>query len=185
MTGRIVIVSGPSGVGKDTVIDAWQILNPSVRRVVAATTRAPRDGEVDGDDYFFLSHKNFEKLIDADAFVEYKQVHSNLYGTPKSSIEGLLADGLTALLKIDVQGAEVVIDKIPSVCSIFLMPPSMEELERRIRGRGTESESKIQERLENARMEIDMSRIYGHRVVNGDLGSCVQEIDAIVEAHYG
>lgn len=181
MGGKIVILSGPSGVGKDTVINAWSERNPLVERVVAATTRDPREGEVDGVDYHFLSVQEFEARADKDWFLEFKKVHSNYYGTPRSSVETIVAQGRIAILKIDVQGAEAIIKQNPNVCSIFLLPPSDEELERRIRSRGQDDSEVIEERLANARGEIAKSSIYQHRVVNDDLDRCVAEIEEIVK----
>ncbi len=185
MIGQIVILSGPSGVGKDTVIDAWCASNPRVQRVVAATTRDAREGELDGHDYHFISAEEFEWGIASGKFLEYKKVHSRLYGTPLESVDMLLREGKIAVLKIDVQGAAAVLDKMPHVCSIFILPPSNEELERRIRGRGTETEERIIERMDNARKELRMSAIYRHRVVNDDIDRAVAEIDEIVKEHHG
>lgn len=180
MSGRIVILSGPSGVGKDTVLAAWNARNPQVRRVVATTTRAPRTGEQNGVDYTFVSRERFVELADAGAFLEWKEVHGNLYATPLDALERMLAEGLVAILKIDVQGALTAMEKRPDAVSIFLMPPSMEELERRIRSRATDSEETIQVRLANAREEIEVGRRYHHRVVNDDVERCVDRLEALL-----
>lgn len=185
MIGRVVIISGPSGVGKDTVIDAWAEKNPLVERVVAATTRAPREGEVDGDHYHFLSREDFEDRVSKDWFLEFKEVHSNYYGTPRMAVEQIISQGKIAILKIDVQGAEAVMKAMPDVTSIFLMPPSEEELERRIRSRGLDGEEVIAERLENARGEIAKASLYGHQVVNDDLDRCIADIERIVQEDRG
>jgi guanylate kinase len=183
--GRVVIVSGPSGVGKDTVIDAWAERNPLVERVVAATTRAPRQGEVDGVHYHFLSREEFEDRAGKDWFLEFKEVHSNYYGTPRMAVEQITTLGKIAILKIDVQGAEAVMKAMPDVTSIFLMPPSDAELEKRIRERGLDDAAVIEERLANARGEMAKASLYGHQVVNDDLGRCVDELEAIVKEERG
>lgn len=180
MTGRIVILSGPSGVGKDTVLAAWTARNPWVRRVVATTTRAPRPGEEDGVAYTFVSRERFRELAEAGAFLEWKEVHGNFYATPLESLERMLAAGLIAVLKIDVQGALTAMELRPDALAIFLMPPSMEELERRIRSRATESEDTIQMRLRNAREEIEIGRSYHHRVVNDEIERCVDRLEALL-----
>ncbi|MCW5941729.1 MAG: guanylate kinase [Fimbriimonadaceae bacterium] len=181
MTGRIVILSGPSGVGKDTVLAAWTARNPRVRRVVATTTRAPRPGETDGVDYTFVSRERFMALAESGAFLEWKEVHGNLYATPLESLERMLSEGLVAILKIDVQGALTAMEKRPDAVSIFLMPPSMAELERRIRARGSDNAEAIQVRLQNARDEIEVGKRYRHRVVNDDVERCVDRLEAILE----
>lgn len=180
MTGRIIILSGPSGVGKDTVLDAWAARNPRVHRVVAATTRPPRPGEVEGIDYVFLSSDEFHRRAESGAFLEYKEVHGNWYATPLDTLEKHLDRGDIAILKIDVQGALTAMAARSDIISIFLLPPSMEELERRIRARRTDSEEAIQRRLENAREEIAISERYHHRVVNDDVQRAVNEIEALV-----
>ena len=178
---QTVILSGPSGVGKDTVLDAWTLRNPRIERVVASTTRAPREGELDGVDYTFLSEGAFLGRVDEGLFLEYKKVHSSYYGTPRSSVDAILDKGKIAILKIDVQGALSVMENMPEVISIFLLPPSFEELERRIRSRATENEEKILERLANARLEIEQSVHYQHRVVNSIIEDTVDELESILE----
>jgi len=179
-TSRIVILSGPSGVGKDTVLDRWAELNPQVRRVVAATTRAPRAGEIDGDDYHFMEEVVFLEAAKNGQFLEYKNVHGNWYATPWAGIESIVTAGGIAVLKIDVQGAEQVLKDHPAIISIFLLPPSMAELERRIRARGTESEETLATRLQNARDEIEASHFYRHRLVNRDVNEVVGQLQEIV-----
>lgn len=180
MSGRLVILSGPSGVGKDSVLDRWKTADPRVVRVVAYCTRAPRSGEVDGVDYHFVTRQQFMAKAEAGDFLEYKEVHGNLYATPLKDMEALLADGRIAVLKIDVHGALSVMEKRDDAISIFLLAPSAEELERRIRKRGTDDEATIQKRLKNARDEIALSDRYQHRVVNDDLDRAVAEIMEIV-----
>lgn len=179
MSGRLVILSGPSGVGKDTVIEAWRRRDPRVERVVACSTRAPRPGERDGVDYRFLSVEDFHQMAGSGSFLEHKLVHGNWYATPKESVDRLLAEGKIAVLKIDVQGALSVMEQRPDAVSVFVLPPSDEELERRIRSRGQDSEETVRLRLENARAEIAQADRYQFRIVNDDVERCV---DRLVEA---
>lgn len=179
-SGRVVILSGPSGVGKDTVIDAWRAVNPLVRRVVACTTRAPREGEVHGVDYTFLSPEEFDQKAARGEFLEHKIVHGKGYATPRDQVDRLVAEGCIALLKIDVQGASEVREKLPGVLSIFLLPPSRDELAARIQGRGTETEEQRQRRLKTAEEEMAQADCYSHQVINDQVDSCVNRLQEIV-----
>lgn len=178
--GRLVILSGPSGVGKDTVLAAWHAADPRVTRVVACTTRKPRPGEVDGVDYHFVGLEEFLRMAEDGAFLEFKEVYGNHYATPLSHMEALLAEGKVAVLKIDVQGAAEVMPRRPDAIPIFLLPPSDAELERRIRGRGTEDEEATLRRLATAREEIAFSAEYPHRIVNAELERTVESLMEIV-----
>lgn len=180
--GRIVILSGPSGVGKDTVIEAWRQREARVRRVVAYTTREPRPGEEDGVDYHFVDRETFDRMAAAGEFLEWKEVHGNGYATPLRDLERMLAEGTIAILKIDVQGAQAVRRLRPDALSIFLLPPSMEELEERIRGRNQDAPEAIERRLATARQEIEQSGGYDHRIVNDEIEACVDRIQAAVAA---
>lgn len=184
MNGRLVILSGPSGVGKDTVIDAWAARDARVKRVVAYTTRDPRPGERDGVDYHFVSVARFEEMVEAGAFLEAKNVHGNWYATPLADMEAMLADGLVVVLKIDVQGAMVAMERMPWAMTIMLLPPSSEELERRIGGRGTDSPEAVARRLRNALEEIRQGSKYQHKVVNRDVDRTVDEIMSLVEERW-
>lgn len=182
MSGRVVILSGPSGVGKDTVIDAWRRVNPAVKRVIAYTTRAPRPGETNGVDYHFVSVDRFMEHAAAGDFLEYKEVHGNHYATPLRDLEQMIADGKIAILKIDVQGALTAMELLPDALSVFLLPPDADELARRIRERGTDGHDAISKRLENAAWEISLADRYGHRVVNHEVGAVVRELESLVAA---
>ncbi|MCE9557918.1 MAG: guanylate kinase [Armatimonadetes bacterium] len=182
MSGKLIILSGPSGVGKDTVIDTWKKTNPDVERVVAYCTRDPRLGEVAGVDYNFVTVDEFLELADQGAFLEYKKVHENYYATPLSDMERLLDDGKIAILKIDVQGAVDVMQLRPDAITVFLLPPSSEELEKRIHGRGSDSAEAIAKRLENAREEIALSRHYQHKIVNDSLSQVVLQLQKLAES---
>lgn len=178
--GILVILSGPSGVGKDTLIDRWRQVNPRVERVVAYTTREPRAGEQDGIDYHFVAEGTFTKLAEIGAFLEYKQVHGNFYATPLSDMESMLAEGKIAILKIDVQGAIAAMQLRPDAISIFIEPPSEAELERRILGRAADAPEAIQKRLSNARQEMLLARHYRHRIVNDSVESAVKQLESLV-----
>ena len=178
--GRLVILSGPSGVGKDTVLEAWTKSNPRVQRVVAYTTRSPRAGENDGVDYHFVTRQRFDELVEENAFLEHKLVHGNCYATPLADMQSMLLAGKVAVLKIDVQGALEVMKLRNDALSIFLMPPSVEELEKRIRTRGTDSSEVIEQRLQSARDEIACAEQYTARVVNDDIARVVRELNDLV-----
>lgn len=180
MKGKLVILSGPSGVGKDTVLHAWREANPRVVRVIAYTTRCPRTGEVDGVDYHFVSKSAFERLVTQGAFLEYKKVYENYYATPLEDMEALLAAGKIAVLKIDVQGAKDVMRLRPDAITIFLLPPSIEELEERIRSRASDTNEEIQTRLASAKAELSESHLYQHSVVNDEINRAVSELERIV-----
>lgn len=185
MTGCAVILSGPSGVGKDTVIDAWHSVNPLVKRVVAATTREPRAGELDGDAYHFKTRAEFDSMVENGEFLEHKLVHGNSYGTPLESVQRMLSAGHIVILKIDVQGALDARLKLPDVVSVFLLPPSWDELEHRIRGRGTDDEATIARRLANAREELSYADRYDHQVVNDQVSNVVATLQSIVAEKLG
>jgi guanylate kinase len=176
-----VILSGPSGVGKDTVIDAWRAVDTRVHRVVAYATRAPRTGETDGIDYHFVTVEEFHRKAAAGDFLEYKEVHGNWYATPLRDMEQMLEDGKIAILKIDVQGALSAMELRPDAITVFILPPSVEELERRIRGRGTDAPEAIEKRLQNARDELSVAPRYQHQVVNLDVEKTVEELARVVQ----
>ena len=180
MAGRIVILSGPSGVGKDTLISAWIAKNPHVERVITYTTRDKREGEVDGVDYHFVSTREFLEMARAGEFLEYKEVHENHYGTPIRGLADTVGRGKIAVLKIDVQGALAAMQKLTGEMSIFIAPPSMEELERRLTARGSESKSQVRVRLRNAKREMAAAVHYSHTVINDEVDRAVEEIEAIV-----
>lgn len=176
MSGRLVVLSGPSGVGKDTVFDAWAKQDSRVARVVSATTRKPRPGEVHGEHYWFLDSTEFERQRQAGAFLEAKLVHGEWYATPVEHADRLLAEGKVTVLKIDVQGGLAVKARRPETLLVFLAPPSMEELERRLRNRGTETEESVRRRLRNAAQEMECAKEYDATVVNDDVGRAVSEL---------
>lgn len=172
---RLLVLSGPSGVGKTTV-GSGILADARFGRAVTATTRAPRDGEVDGRDYLFLSRDAFDAGIAAGRFLEHANVHGNLYGTPREQVDAVIDGGRTCLLIIDVQGAATLRSDGADALFVFLAPPSWDELERRLRGRGTDPDDVVQRRLENARAEYDRRGEYDHVVINDDLGRVIQQI---------
>ena len=179
--GTLFVFSGPSGVGKGTLnAKLFAEFGDQMAFSVSATTRAPREGEIDGTHYFFIDKQEFENRIANNDFLEYAQFAGNCYGTPKSYVMSLLEAGKNVLLEIEVQGAMQVMERMPQCVSIFVLPPSFEELERRLRGRGTETEDKILKRLETAKGELAYADKYRYQVVNGgDLEAAYQELRSI------
>jgi guanylate kinase len=184
----LVIISGPSGVGKDTIIDALRRRQRQrdYHYVVTATTRARRRGEVNGIDYHFLDPETFARLRDEGEFLEANEVHGNWYGTPRSQVRAALAEGRDVILKIDVQGAQVVKEKIPEALLIFLVPPSLEDLFQRLRRRATESADELELRQRNAAIELARQHDYDHVVVNetGQVERTAERIDEIIEEEH-
>jgi guanylate kinase len=180
--GMLIVLSGPSGVGKDTLLPKLEELCPHLERCVTYTTRAPRPMEVPGKDYNFISRPEFQKMIDEGDFLEYAQVHLDLYGSPLSPVVRIREQGLDAILKIDVQGGLTVKQKVPDAIMIFIAPPSLEELERRLRSRYTDSEAAITKRLSDARTEVAEIPKYDYLVVNDDVDTAVDKLRCIVLA---
>lgn len=178
---RLTVITGPSGVGKGTLVSRLLAKHPSIWLSVSATTRAPRDGEVDGQSYFFLSREQFEQRVSEGGFLEWAEFAGNLYGTPRAAVEEQLAAGRPVLLEIELEGARQVRESFPAGFQLFIKPPSFEELERRIRGRGTDSEEAITRRLERARVELAAEAEFDAALVNGDL----EEALAALERHMG
>ena len=164
--GLLVIVCGPSGVGKGTILSALMERNGNVRYSISATTRSPRQGEKDGVNYFFKTREEFEEMIKNDALVEWDEYCGNFYGTPKSYVEQTIKQGYDVILEITVEGALNVKKKYPDCVTIFLLPPSFEELRRRIINRGTEDEEIISKRLAVAKWEIEQVDQYDYVVIN-------------------
>lgn len=180
--GFLIVLSGPSGCGKGTVADELFRRNDDIVFSVSATTRQARPGEVDGKNYFFLSEEEFLKRAKNDEFLEYASVHGHYYGTPKDLVTKRIEEGEIVLLEIDVQGALQIKQKMKEVVFIFLIPPSMEELKRRLVGRGTESEKDLEIRIANGFKEISFVEEYDFFVVNDYLEDAVRDIESIIKA---
>ncbi len=180
--GMLVIVSAPSGCGKDSILEELAQCGRPFQRSVSVTTRAPRENEVHGVDYLFLSEDDFQVLIETDGLLEYAEFGKHYYGTPKAPVDEWLAEGKTVILKIETQGADKVRAMYPDAVAIFVVPPSLEELEKRLRGRGTDSEDSIRIRLQTAREELKKAESYQYIVVNDDLKTAAQTVLAIITA---
>ena len=178
----LIVISGPSGVGKGTIYSKLLENDHSLTFSVSATTRAPRLGERDGVDYFFMTQEEYDCLLAEDAFLEHATVHGNCYGTLKSQVEAKLAGGWSVVLDIDPQGARNVMNIWPDCVSIFLLPPSYEELRKRLYGRNTDDPEQIERRLGNARGEIEQANLYQYNVVNDDVERAYQRVAAIIAA---
>lgn len=180
--GLLVVISAPSGAGKATVIRRLIEQGVRVSHPVSVTTRPPREGELDGREYYFRTPAEFDALLAANAFVEWAEVHGNRYGTLKSELERCTGQGNDVILELDVQGMRNLVRAGLNPVTIFLLPPSMDELERRLRERGTDTEETIALRLKNAREEIDAQIEYNHVIVNDDIDRAVCELKEILEA---
>jgi len=179
--GGLFIISAPSGAGKGTVIQTLLELRPELVFSVSATTRAPREGEVDGVSYSFVTHERFKQMISDDEFLEYAEYVGEFYGTPKSPVFANMENGKDVLLDIEVQGAKQVLGKVPEAVTIFIVPPDMDELERRLRGRGTDSEEKLIARMARARQEMLEMDFYDNIVINDVVSRAAGELLAIIK----
>ena len=182
--GILVVVSGFSGAGKGTVMKRLLEKYNDYALSVSATTRNPREGEVDGREYFFRSKEEFEKLIDEDALIEYAQYVDNYYGTPRSYVEEQLSQGKNVILEIEIQGAMKVKKKNPEALLVFVTPPTVEELKNRLVGRGTETEDVIADRLARAAEEAEGMGAYDYILVNDDLEECVDNLHQIIRSEH-
>lgn len=179
--GTLIVIAGPSGVGKGTVVKRLLERDPSLALSVSATTRAPRPGEHDGVDYLFVSDAEFDQMIADDDLLEWAEIVTHRSGTPKAFVRERLDAGSDVLLEIDVKGAQQVRERSDHAVLVFLLPPSFEELERRLRSRGTEDEARIRARLKVARWELQQEDSFDHRVVNDDAERAAAEVAAIIE----
>jgi guanylate kinase len=175
--GRLTVITGPSGVGKGTLVALLRERHPQIWLSVSATTRQPRAGEVDGEHYFFLERPAFERQVAEGGFLEWAEFAGHLYGTPRPPVEAQLTEGRPVLLEIELEGARQVRRSFPSAGQLFLAPPGFEELERRIRGRGTDSEEAIARRLERARVELAAAGEFDAVVVNSDLETALGDLE--------
>lgn len=180
--GFLLVISGPSGVGKGTVLHDLMNTQKNLVYSVSATTREKRPGEIEGVSYFYKSHEEFEKMIEENKFLEYAKVHNNYYGTPKEFVEKKIAEGKIVILEIDVQGALNVKNNTDDGVYIFLAPPSLSELKNRIVNRGTESTEDINLRMKNAKKELHYINEYDYLVVNDHLNSAINLVNEIINA---
>jgi guanylate kinase len=183
--GRLFVIAGPSGVGKGSVVK--RLLSGrqgGLMLSVSATTRPPRASEVEARDYYFLESRAFQRLIDDDGLLEWAEVFGNLYGTPREFVEQQRAGGRDVILEIDVQGARQIRQRVPDAVLILLEPPSLDELARRLRGRGTESEEKIARRLSEASKELAQRSLFDHVVENDDIQRASSQVADIIESSH-
>lgn len=180
--GLLIVISSPSGGGKGTILKELFKRQENLRMSVSATTRAPRPGEEHGVHYFFISKEEFQKNIDDGAMLEYARYVNNFYGTPKAPVEAWLNEGKDVILEIEVQGGRQIKTVAPECVSLFILPPSLEVLEQRLRGRGTETDEVIADRMAQAKGEIECVRDYDYAVINDTVEQAVKEIEAIITA---
>ena len=179
---NLIILTGPSGVGKGTVVKEILDKDEKFWLSISATTRNPREGEKEGEDYYFLNEEKFIEMIDNNLFLEWAEFAGNYYGTPLSSVEDKIQKGFMVLLEIELEGAKQIKDKFPKSLSIFLLPPNKKELERRIRNRGTENEEAINARLSRANYEIAAYKEFDFSVVNHDVYETAKKIIKIIKS---
>ena len=178
---KLYVISGSSGVGKGTVLNAFMQGHPDFMLSISCTTRQPREGEVDGVNYFFLTQEEFKECVEQDKFLEWAEFAGNFYGTKKKYIQQCLADGENVILEIETTGALKVKEKMPEAVLIFIAPPSLKTLEARLRGRHTETEEAIQNRLNEVKKELERAEKFDFKVINDDLKRAVEEIEKIAE----
>ena len=182
--GKLIVISGPSGAGKSTVVFKAIEGREDVCFSTSVTTRKPRPGEVDGREYFFVDPDRFKEMVENDELLEHAEYVANSYGTPRAYVEEKLDAGLNVLLDIEVQGARQVHEKMPDAVKIFIIPPSLEELEKRLKGRGTDTERAIEARLIRARQEYQEADFYDYLIINDDADKAAKELSAIILAEH-
>lgn len=182
MKGNLIIISSPSGGGKGTLIKEVLERVPNLGYSVSLTTRAPRFGEEDGRHYHFVTKEQFQKKIDDGGFLEFAEVHGNLYGTSKDQTEKITAEGRDVILEIDVQGAEAVMAKVPTAVSIFILPPSFETLRARLVARATEATNDLDVRLKNSHYEVSRYSKFKYVIVNDEVNSAASKLAAVIVA---
>lgn len=182
--GKLIVISGPSGAGKSTVVFKAIEGREDVCFSTSVTTRKPRPGEVDGREYFFVDPDRFKEMVENDELLEHAEYVANSYGTPRAYVEEKLEAGVNVLLDIEVQGARQVHEKMPDAVKIFIIPPSLETLEKRLKGRGTDTERAIEARLIRARQEYKEADFYDYLIINDDADKAAKELSAIILAEH-
>lgn len=182
--GKLIVISGPSGAGKSTVVFKAIEGRNDVCFSTSVTTRKPRPGETDGKEYFFVDLDRFREMVENDELLEHAEYVANSYGTPRAYVEKQLEAGLNVLLDIEVQGARQVHEKMPEAVMVFVAPPSLKELERRLRGRGTDTERAIEARLIRAQQEFAEADFYQYLIINDDADKAARELNAIIDASH-
>lgn len=178
--GKLVVVTGPSGVGKGTIVKLLLEKHSDIFLSISATTRLPRQGEIDGKDYYFLSRLQFEKMINNNNLLEWAEYAGNYYGTPKQPVLEQISNGKIVLLEIEVLGANQVKQSFPSATRLFILPPSIDILEARLRGRGTDTEDVILKRLNKAKEELAVSHEFDYQIINDNLSIAMEQIEKII-----
>ncbi len=182
--GKLIVISGPSGAGKSTVVFKAIEGRADVCFSTSVTTRKPRPGEVDGKEYFFVDLDRFREMVENDELLEHAEYVANSYGTPRAYVDKQLESGMNVLLDIEVQGARQIHEKMPEAVMIFIAPPSLIELERRLRGRGTDTDRAIEARLIRARQEYEEADFYQYLIINDDADKAARELNAIIDASH-
>ncbi len=178
--GKLIVLTGPSGVGKGTLVKSLLDRNPQLHLSISATTRKPRSGEADGLDYYFVTRAKFEQMIAEDRLLEWAEYAGNYYGTPKEPVETTIARGELVLLEIELLGAREIERTYPDALRLFILPPSLEELERRLRSRGKDSEEAIAKRLERSQIEIAARNEFDFQIVNDNIETALTQIESAI-----
>lgn len=178
--GKLIVITGPSGVGKGTLVKELLNLHPELNVSISATTRSPRPGEVHGVHYYFLSPAEFETMIASNSFLEWAQYTGNYYGTPRAQVETQLQEGKSIILEIELLGARQVKSNFPDTLGIFILPPTFAELERRLQGRGNDSPTAIQQRLERAQEELQAADEFDYQIVNDDFKQALKLLETAI-----
>ncbi|MFM7372880.1 MAG: guanylate kinase [Sphaerospermopsis kisseleviana] len=178
--GKLIVLTGPSGVGKGTLMQKLLQLHPELYYSVSATTRSPRPGEINGQNYYFITRSQFEKLVAQGELLEWAEFAGNYYGTPRAAVLEQIQSGKLVILEIELEGARQIRTSYPNALSIFILPPSFSELEKRIRGRGQDSQEAIARRLNRAQEEIEAAAEFDIQIVNDDLKTALNQIEAVL-----
>jgi len=179
-SGLLIVVSAPSGTGKGTLIKQLMEKNKNIRLSVSATTRKPRQGEIEGQNYFYKSLEEFKQMVENDELIEWVEYCDNFYGTPRKYVDECLKNGLDVVLELEVEGAHNIRSKYPDCVLVFILPPSFEELRKRIENRGTEAPEVILKRMDKARKEVTFINDYDYVIINDDISKAVEDINSII-----